>query len=184
MCQAQVRFHWQICISRRAWIHLRLVLSGCWRKMRYWLRTLRKSRWRGLIRHCKWRLTSHDWRLPCVFVVAIRIAVWPRDSLLISFCFFLSICILIHRFFHLLSFFNDIRSILDIQSHCVVMGASPLISTLFIHSHVTRYFVFWGEFSQECGRKATCQRRRSNEVEWVINVIPVVYIYSMQWYVK
>jgi len=77
-------------------------------------------------------------------------------------------------------FFNDIRSILDIQSHCVVMGASPLISTLFIHSHVTRYLVFWGEFSQECGRKATCQRRRSNEVEWVINVIPVVYIYSMQ----
>jgi len=36
----------------------------------------------------------------------------------------------------LFSLFNDIRSILDIQSHCVVMGASPLISTLFIHSHV------------------------------------------------
>jgi len=50
-------------------------------------------------------------------------------------------------FICLFSLFNDIRSILDIQSHCV-MGASPLVGTLFIHSHVTRYLVFWGGSSQ------------------------------------
>jgi len=59
----------------------------------------------------------------------------------------------------LLSLFNDIRSILDIQSHYVVMGASPLISTLLIHSHVTRYLVFLGEeFSKDHGQKACGQR--------------------------
>jgi len=83
-------------------------------------------------------------------------------------------------FICLFSLFNDIRSILDIQSHCV-MGASPLVGTLFIHSHVTRYLVFLGgEFSKDRGRKACSQRRRCNEVEWVINVTPVLYIYSMQ----
>ena len=80
----------------------------------------------------------------------------------------------------LLSLFNDIQSILDIQSHCVVMGASSLISTLFIHSHVTRYLGFLGgEFSKDCGQKA-CGQRRCNEVEWVITLILVLYIYSMQ----
>jgi len=43
------------------------------------------------------------------------------------------------------------------------LTASSLISTLFIHSHVTRYLVFLGgEFSKDRGQKA-CGQRRCNK---------------------
>jgi len=98
---------------------------------------------------------SHDWTLTlclrCRYLYCcVAKGLFTHQSLLLS----------IHMYGHLplsficclLSLFNDIRSILDIQSHCVVMGASPLISMLFIHSYVTRYLVFLGgEFSKDCG---------------------------------
>jgi len=90
---------------------------------------------------------SHDWMLTlclcyCYPYCCVAKGLFTHQSLLLF----------IHMHGHsllpficcLLSLFNDIRSILDIQSHCVVMGASPLISMLFIHSHVTRYLVFLG----------------------------------------